>query len=113
MLENPWSAVGNPTSALGPLGSSFSPSGVAPVGINQLLLSNLTTGSSSSPPTLLSAVSRSYHRACTVTHSPHREEVGLTDYRPDVRIVTEPSIRWNERSSPPLATYRPWKPKCS
>ena len=36
-------------------------------------------GSRSSPPTLLSAFCRSFHRACTVTHSPHREEVGLTD----------------------------------
>ena len=36
-------------------------------------------GSRSSPPTLLSAVSRSFHRACTVTRSPHRQEVGLTD----------------------------------
>jgi len=37
------------------------------------------------------------------------------DYRtrPDVRIGTEPSVRWNEQSSPPLATCRPWKPKCS
>ena len=44
MLENPWSAVGNPISALGPSGSSFSPSSLAPVGIHHLLLSNLTTG---------------------------------------------------------------------
>jgi len=36
ILENPWSAVRNPTSAL-------SPSGVAPIGIHHLLLSNLTT----------------------------------------------------------------------
>jgi len=36
MLDNPWSAVGNPTSALGP-------SGLAPLGIHHLLLSNLTT----------------------------------------------------------------------
>ena len=36
-------------------------------------------GSRSSPPRLLSAVSRSFHRACTVTCSPHREEVGLPD----------------------------------
>jgi len=43
MLENPRSAVGNPTSALGNSGSSFGPSGVAPVGIQHLLLSNLTT----------------------------------------------------------------------
>jgi len=43
MLENPWSAVGNPTCALGPLGSSFGPSSLAPLGIHQLLLSNLTT----------------------------------------------------------------------
>jgi len=43
MLENPWSAVGNPTSALSPSGSSFGPSGLAPVGINHLLLSNVTT----------------------------------------------------------------------
>jgi len=34
--ENPWSAVGNPTSALGP-------SGLALIGIQHLLLSNLTT----------------------------------------------------------------------
>ena len=27
-------------------------------------------------------------------------------------LVPEPSIRWNERSSPLLATCRPWKPKC-
>jgi len=43
MLENPWSAVGNPTSALSPSGSSFGPSGLAPVGIRHLLLSNVTT----------------------------------------------------------------------
>ena len=43
MLENPWSAVGNPTSALGPSGSSFGPASLVPVGIHQLLLSNLTT----------------------------------------------------------------------
>jgi len=36
MLENPWSAVGNPTFAL-------CPSGLTPVGIHHLLLSNLTT----------------------------------------------------------------------
>ena len=36
MLENPWSAIRNPTSAL-------SPSSLAPIGIRQLLLSNLTT----------------------------------------------------------------------
>jgi len=45
--RNPWSAVGNPTSALGPSGSSFGPSGLAPIGINHLLLSNLTTKFSS------------------------------------------------------------------
>ena len=44
MLENPWSAVGNPTSALGSSGSSFGPSCLAPIGIHQLLLSNLTAG---------------------------------------------------------------------
>ena len=33
----------NPTSALGPSGSSFGPSSLAPVGIHHLLLSNLTT----------------------------------------------------------------------
>jgi len=43
MLENPRSAVVNPTSALGPSGSSFGPSSLAPVGIYHLLLSNLTT----------------------------------------------------------------------
>ena len=43
MLENPWSAVGNPTSDLGPSGSSFGPSSLAPVGIHHLLLTNLTT----------------------------------------------------------------------
>jgi len=43
MPENPWSAVENPTSALGPLGSSFGPSGLAPVGIHHLLPSNLTS----------------------------------------------------------------------
>ena len=43
MLENPWSAVGNPTSALRPSGSSFGPSSLAPVGIHLLLLSTLTT----------------------------------------------------------------------
>ena len=43
MLENPWSAVVNPTSALGHLGSSFGPSSLAPLGIRHLLLSNLTT----------------------------------------------------------------------
>jgi len=36
MLENHWSAVRNPTSALGPSGASFGPSSLAP------LLSNLT-----------------------------------------------------------------------
>jgi len=45
MLENSWSAVGNPTSALGPSGSSFGPSSLAPAGINNLFLINLTTGS--------------------------------------------------------------------
>jgi len=40
MLENSWSAVGNPTSVLDPSGSSFCPSGLAPVGIHHLLLSN-------------------------------------------------------------------------
>ena len=44
MLENPWSAVGDPTSILGPPGSSFDPSGLAPIGIHHLVLSNLTTG---------------------------------------------------------------------
>jgi len=43
MLENPWSAVGNPTSILGPSGLSFDPSCLAPIGIHHLLLSNLTT----------------------------------------------------------------------
>ena len=43
MLENPWSAVGNPTSAPGPSDSIFGPSSLAPVGIHHLLLSNLTT----------------------------------------------------------------------
>jgi len=38
-----WSAVGNPTSALGLLGSSFGPSSLAPIGIHHLLLSNFTT----------------------------------------------------------------------
>jgi len=46
MLENSWSAVGNPTSILGPPGSSFDPSGLAPIGIHHLLLSNLTAASS-------------------------------------------------------------------
>jgi len=45
MLENPWSAVGNPTSALSPSGSSFGPSGLAPVCTHHLLLGNLTTAS--------------------------------------------------------------------
>jgi len=44
MLENPWSAVRNPTSALGSSGSSFGLSSFAPVGIHHLLLSDLTTG---------------------------------------------------------------------
>jgi len=44
MLENPWSAVGNPISALCPSGSSFGPSRLAPIEIRHLLLSNLTTG---------------------------------------------------------------------
>ena len=44
MFKKPWSAVGNPTSALGLSGSSFGPSSLAPIGINYLLLSNLTTG---------------------------------------------------------------------
>ena len=35
---NPWSAVGNPTSALGSSDSSFDPSSLAPVGIHHLLL---------------------------------------------------------------------------
>jgi len=43
MLENPWSPVWNPTSALSPSGSSFGPSSLTPVGIHHLLLSNLTT----------------------------------------------------------------------
>ena len=44
MFENSWSAVGNPTSALGPSGSSFGPSSLAPLGIHHLSPSNLTTG---------------------------------------------------------------------
>jgi len=44
MLEDPWSAVGIPPLLLGPSGSSFDPSILAPVGIHHLLLSNLTTG---------------------------------------------------------------------
>ena len=47
MLDNPWSAVRNSTSALGPSGSSFDPSGLAPTGIHHFLLSHLTTGSNS------------------------------------------------------------------
>ena len=43
MLENPWSAVGNPTSALRPSDSSFGPSSLAPVEIHHLWLSNFTT----------------------------------------------------------------------
>jgi len=43
MLEIPWSAVGNPTSALGPSGSSFGSSSLAPIGIHHLLLNNVTT----------------------------------------------------------------------
>jgi len=43
MLENPWSAVGNRTSALSPSDSSFGPSGLASTRIHHLLLSNLTT----------------------------------------------------------------------
>jgi len=39
--RNAWSAVGNPTSALGP-------SGLAPIGIHHLLLSNLPLGSTNS-----------------------------------------------------------------
>jgi len=42
---NPWSAVENPTSALGLSGSSFGPPSLAPTGIHHLLLSNLTTSS--------------------------------------------------------------------
>jgi len=38
MLENPWSAVGNPTSALDPSGWSFGPSGIELIGIHHLLL---------------------------------------------------------------------------
>jgi len=45
MFENPWSAVGNPTSTLSNSDSSFGPSSFALVGIHHLLLSNLTTGS--------------------------------------------------------------------
>jgi len=43
MLENRRLAVGNPTSALRPSGSSFGPSSLAPVGNHHLLQSNLTT----------------------------------------------------------------------
>jgi len=43
MLENPWSAVGNPTFALGPSGLNFGPSGLVSIGIHHFLLSNLTT----------------------------------------------------------------------
>jgi len=43
MLENPWSAVADTTSALGSSGSSIGPSSLVPTGIHQLLLSNLTT----------------------------------------------------------------------
>ena len=39
MPENPWSAVGNHISTLGPSGSSFGPLSLAPVGIHHLLLS--------------------------------------------------------------------------
>jgi len=41
MLENPWSAAGEPH--LCSSGSSFGPSDLAPVVIHKLLLSNLTT----------------------------------------------------------------------
>jgi len=47
MRENPWSAVGNLTSALGHSGSSCGPSSLVPIGIHHLLLSNLTTGRAS------------------------------------------------------------------
>ena len=43
MFENLWSAVWNPTSALGPSGLSLDPYGLAPIWIHHLLLSNLTT----------------------------------------------------------------------
>ena len=43
MLEIPWSAVGNPTSAFGPSGSSFGSSSLAPIGIHHVLLNNVTT----------------------------------------------------------------------
>ena len=40
---------------------------------------------------------------------------GINGLGPTSGLVptTEPSMKWNERSSPPLATCRPWKPKCS
>jgi len=44
MLENPWSAVGNPTSAVGLSGSSFGPSNLALIGMHHLLLRNITAG---------------------------------------------------------------------
>jgi len=43
MLENPSSAVGNPASALCPSSLSFDHSGLAPIEIHHLLLSNVTT----------------------------------------------------------------------
>ena len=49
MLENPWSAVGNPTSALGR-------SSLAPVGIHHLVLSNLTTVLGTQDPGAMSDV---------------------------------------------------------
>jgi len=41
--RKPMVAVGNLTSALGPSGSIFGPSSLAPIGIHHLLQSNLTT----------------------------------------------------------------------
>jgi len=49
MLENPWSAVGNPTSALSPSDSSFGPASLMTAGIHHLLLSNLTTVDDTDP----------------------------------------------------------------
>jgi len=77
MLENPWSAVENPTSALGLSGSSLGPSSIAHIGmigIHQLLLSNLTTACMDMCRALNSTLLR-YTVDCTDRYSIHGRSV--------------------------------------
>ena len=89
MLENPWSAVGNPTRALGTSGSSFGPSSLAPVGIHHILLSNLTSVSGGGKGGILSEL---LHACCVVYDScaqsyAHKYEQFLNSCLVGVRLV--------------------------